>query len=123
MKERKQKKCYLLYPEDSIKKNWDMFVNYLLIYTCISTPLFISFHKSNSDVELTNWELVNVIVDIFFGIDIIVVFFSAFYDEDFIITENLKDIARNYIFGWFLLDLCAIIPFDKFNSDSEENDS
>ena len=100
-----------------------MFVNYLLIYTCISTPLFISFHKSNSENELTNWELVNVIVDIFFGIDIIVVFLSAFYDEDFIITENLKDIARNYIFGWFLLDLCAIIPFDKFNSDSEENDS
>lgn len=44
-----------------------------------------------------------------------VVFFSAFYDDDFYLIDNLKDIARHYIMGWFLLDVLAIIPFDQFN--------
>ena len=112
MRERDHRKWYLLYPEDNVKKNWDMFVNYLLIYTCISMPLFISFYKPDKEKGIDTWVLINIIVDIFFGMDIIVVFLSAFYDEDFYIIDDLKDIARNYIFGWFILDICAITPFD-----------
>ena len=75
-------------------------------------PLFVSFYKPDPKKWPDTWELVNLIVDIFFGVDIIVVYFSAFYDEDFYVYDDLGDIARNYIFGWFFLDLCAIIPFD-----------
>lgn len=36
--------------------------------------------------------------------------------------DNPKDIARNYIFGWFLLDTLAITPFDKL-TPSEDDES
>ena len=96
---------------------------YILFFTCVSTPLYISFHKPNRKNGIDAWNLANLIVDICFGIDIFVVFFSAFYDDDFQIVDNLKDIARNYIFGWFFLDLIAITPFDEFTSKRETKEN
>ena len=110
MLQRENRKWYLLYPEDKYKEHWDIIMTFCLIFTCCSTPLFISFHEEKDTMD--SWQYINLIVDIFFGIDIIVIFFSAFYDDDFQIVEELKDIARNYMFGWFLLDLMAITPFD-----------
>ena len=42
-------------------------------------------------------------------------FLTAFYNDDFHIIDDTKIIARNYIFGWFLLDVMAITPFDAFS--------
>ena len=68
------------------------------------------------------WTTMNFIVDCCFAIDIIVNFFSASYDLNYNIVEDLKSIAKHYIYGWFFLDLGAIIPFDSFtrgkNSDN-----
>lgn len=115
MNRRNDRKCYLLYPEDPSKQRWDMFVTYLLVFTCLSTPLYISFHEHDKDEGIDTWTLINTIVDVFFGIDIIFNYFSAFYDEDYNLIDNLKLIARNYFFGWFFIDLSAIIPFDSFS--------
>jgi hypothetical protein len=112
---RENRKWYLFYPEDKLKQKWDMLITYLLIFTCTSTPLFIAFHDSEPG-QTTNWEWINIIVDSFFAIDIFVVYFSAFYDDDFQIVENCSDISRNYIFGWFFLDVMAITPFDALSS-------
>lgn len=90
-----------------------------MIFTCLSTPLYISFHTPPED-GIDTWTTINVIVDIFFAVDIIVNYFSAFYDDDYSIVENIKDIARYYFFGWFFIDLCAIIPFDSFSSSTAE---
>lgn len=119
MHERENRKWYLFYPEDKNKQRWDMLMTWCLIFTCCSTPLFISFHEDGPTIS--NWEVVNIVVDAFFAIDIVVVFFSAFHDEDFQITDDLSDIARNYIIGWFFLDALAITPFDKFAGSSEED--
>ena len=32
----------------------------------------------------------------------------------------MKDIGRNYVFGWFLLDAMAITPFDEFTSSASD---
>jgi hypothetical protein len=52
-------------------------------------------------------------VDGVFLIDIIIIFNTAFYDNDFKIIENRKIIAKKYLSGWFTIDIVAIIPFDK----------
>ena len=44
--------------------------------------------------------------------DIIVVFMSEYYDADMNLIQDHKKIASNYIKGWFLLDIFAIIPFE-----------
>ena len=69
---------------------------------------------------MTTWEVINLVVDICFAIDIFVVFLSAFYDHDFQIIDNAADIARNYIFGWFFLDVLAITPFDLISAENGE---
>lgn len=122
MLERENRKWYLFYPEDKFKQRWDLIMTYLLIFTCSSTPLYISFHEDNPG--FSTWEIVNLIVDIFFGLDIGVIFFSAFFDDDFQLIDNIKEIARNYIVGWFILDLLAITPFSEFTpKDQNGNNS
>ena len=64
-----------------------------------------------------------MIVDLLFGIDIFIEFITAYYDDDFQIVDNIKEIMRNYILGWFLLDLLAIIPFDIFTPKQSSNGS
>ena len=53
--------------------------------------------------------------------DIIVIFNSAYYDEDFKIISDRKQINWNYITGWFFIDLLTIIPFDTIFEYSTYN--
>ena len=53
--------------------------------------------------------------------DIFVVFNSAYYNEDFELTEDRCKITYDYITGWFLIDLDCIIPFELFFSGGESS--
>ena len=53
-----------------------------------------------------------MVTDALFGIDIIVVFMSEYYDGDMNLISNHKLIAINYVKGWFFIDVLAIIPFE-----------
>lgn len=123
MNEREDRKWYLLYPEDVWKQRWESYMTLLLVFTCTTTPLIIAFHQEPEDGSYDSWMVINMVVDSFFAIDIIVVFFSAFYDEDFYIIDDMKDIARFYLLGWFTLDVLAITPFDKLGSTDTDNSS
>lgn len=56
----------------------------VLILTCFVTPIRIAFYTSD---EL-HWKVINYIIDFLFLSDIIVIFNTAYYDDDFIIIEN-----------------------------------
>ena len=43
--------------------------------------------------------------------DIIIIFNCALIDENDKLNQNRKEIACEYIFGWFPLDIVAIVPF------------
>jgi potassium channel len=67
------------------------------------------------------WVIVDAIVDILFGIDIFVSFFSAYYDgKDNLITDR-KAIAKKYIRSWFLIDITAILPLSYILSSPKYN--
>ena len=51
-------------------------------------------------------------IDVSFFLDIIVTFNTAFYDHDNDLIDNRHTIAQSYLFGWFPIDLVAIIPFE-----------
>lgn len=104
---RENRKMYVIYPEDSFKNNWDLFITFILIMTCIVTPIRIAFYESDD----LKWTVINYTIDGLFFIDIIVSFSSAFYDEDFKIIDNRCIIAKEYFRGWFLIDLLSIFPF------------
>ena len=56
--------------------------------------------------------LIDWIIDALFFIDVVIIFNSVFYNEDFEKIDNRKDIALNYIQGWFIVDFICCIPFD-----------
>lgn len=94
-------------------------ITFCIFFSCCSTPLYVSFNEDTYGQG--PWYFVNLSIDIIFGIDIFIIFFSAFYDDDFQLIDDLRDIARNYLLGWFLLDILAITPFEEFSKN--ENDS
>ena len=111
MTKRDTYKAFIIYPENKQKSAWDLFMTLILILTCIMTPLSIAFNdldnkKSNNGVYF------DYVIDILFLIDILVIFNTAYYNEDSEIIDNRKEIASDYLKGWFIIDLLAIIPFD-----------
>lgn len=42
----------------------------------------------------------------------IVIFNSAYYDDEFHIVEDRQQIAVNYLKSWFLIDFLSIFPID-----------
>ena len=81
----------------------------MLLVSCIITPYHIAF----GDIEESRgWTIANFTIDALFLFDIILIFNSAYYDEEFVIVEDRKMIARDYVTSWFPIDFLAIIPFD-----------
>ena len=99
----------MFYPEDSLKANWDLFITVILVYTCIATPARIAFTTEDT----LGWSIIKWVTDLLFLADIIIIFFSATQDDDFRTNDDRKQIAKDYIFGWLLLDIFAIVPFQE----------
>ena len=60
----------------------------------------------------TPWIVTNYVVDFLFFIDIFIIFNTAVYDDDFQIILDRAVISKQYFFGWFVLDVIAILPFE-----------
>lgn len=117
MRERTNRKHYIFYPEDRFKINWDLFIAFVLIITCSITPVTLAFH----DEENTGVAVFNHSINILFGIDIIIIFFTAFYNDDFVMIDDLGLIAKDYLRGWFLPDLLAIFPFEMLSPEEDNS--
>lgn len=69
----------MFYPEDSTRTNWDLFVSLILIFVCFATPYRISFVQE----ETQGWIIAMYTIDIFFLIDMIIIFNTAYFNEDY----------------------------------------
>ena len=96
----------ILYPDDSFKSLWDIFLVLILAYTCIIMPFRISF-LSNED-NTADWSIVDWTTDSIFYGDILVNFVSAYYDDEDELVVSKKSIAWHYATGWFFFDLVCI---------------
>jgi hypothetical protein len=118
MIERKNQQSYIIYPENRYKGIWDLFMTLVLIITCIQTPLDIAFDSKDQGKFS---EYLDLAINLLFFFDILVIFNSAYYDNDVDIIDNRKEIAKNYIQGWFVIDVLAIVPFDKMINANDYN--
>lgn len=109
---------YKVNPLDEFKTGWDLFMTFILIFSSFVIPYRVAFKDEVDDTRA--WVIINSLIDTSFGFDIIVVFNTAFYDENFKIVENRKEIAIKYMKGWFFIDLFAIIPFDLILGSSAD---
>ena len=118
MYKRKKVVKYLIYPENRKKAIWDLWMTFVLLVTCLVTPLNIAFTDEEDELGIL---IVDLMVDSLFGIDILVIFNTAFYDQDVELVEDRKEIAKHYLSGWFTVDMLAIIPFDRILHSADFN--
>ena len=103
---RENRSAWMIYPEDRFKELWDSLMAFVLIVTCFVTPIRIAFYTKDDLI----WVMINYTIDMLFLTDIVVIFNTAFYDDDFQMIENRKDIACFYLKGWFIIDVLSIFP-------------
>ena len=85
----------MFYPNDNIKNFWEILVTLCLLTTCILTPINLAYSEI---LENITWYMnLNYGIDIFFFLDIILNFNSAYNDESYSVVDDRKLIAQNYI--------------------------
>lgn len=103
-------------PDDSIKIFWDMLSTVMLFITFFLTPITLAF----SDDTDVGWIVADNVINFFFLVDIIVTFYSAYYNSKFILIDKWTTIACNYIRTWLIVDIISIVPFN-FIFDNGKN--
>ena len=98
-------------PDDPIKRFWNILMIFLLFYVASWVPVAICFQESNTTDILTAGEVFDIIVDVLFFMDILINFLSSYEDPvSGLPVISIKKIALNYLTGWFILDILAVLP-------------
>lgn len=79
----------MCYPEYKIKVHWDLMITIVLIVSCIQTPIDIAFNTESGPTWTFN-DVLGLIIDLLFLMDIIINFFSAYELEEGVVVENRK---------------------------------
>ncbi|XP_043224780.1 potassium voltage-gated channel subfamily H member 2-like isoform X3 [Amphibalanus amphitrite] len=100
------------------KAVWDWIVLLLVIYTAMFTPYVAAFMLSEPNhAEKVQYgddpiEILDLIVDIMFIIDILINFRTTYVNKNDEVVSHPGKIAVHYFKGWFIIDVVAAIPFD-----------
>ena len=98
---------FVLYPDDQIKRIWNIIMSILIIYVCMVMPYRVCFLEDDSMFNNLDY-----FTDACFYLDVIVNFVSVYHDvDDELVVENRK-ILCHYLSSWFPFDLVAVFPFD-----------
>ncbi|KAM7301915.1 potassium voltage-gated channel subfamily H member 6-like isoform X3 [Ixodes scapularis] len=112
------------------KAVWDWIILLLVIYTAIFTPYVAAFLLDQQKPESRRNRkygddpivVIDLIVDIFFMIDILINFRTTYVNSNDEVVSHPGKIAVHYLRGWFIIDVVAAIPFDLllFGSETDE---
>jgi hypothetical protein len=103
-------KLPLFNPDSQRKLLWDSLIGLFIFYSVTIIPYRIGFQRQSSP----NAEIFDYIVDIFFMIDICVVFNTTYVEPttELIVTDR-RLIAFNYLKLWFWIDFFSTVPIDQ----------
>ncbi|KAL3668734.1 hypothetical protein V7S43_006029 [Phytophthora oleae] len=100
---------WFIQPRATWKVRWDLWIGFIIAYSVVLIPYRIGF-----GIELSDWEQVmNYCFDSSFGVDVILNFFTGYYDEDVLVYE-MRRIRHRYLRSWFLFDVASTVPLDQF---------
>lgn len=102
-------RSYIIAPYDRRYRWWQAFLVILVIYSAWSSPFELAFKEVATGSLLP----VDLVVDAFFAIDIILTFFVAYLDKStYLLVDDHKQIAVRYVTHlWFPMDLASTLPF------------
>uniref|UniRef100_A0A0R3T9N2 Ion_trans domain-containing protein n=1 Tax=Rodentolepis nana TaxID=102285 RepID=A0A0R3T9N2_RODNA len=101
--------CCILLHYSILKIVWDWLIVLCTFYFAIMVPYNAAFHRDGNERYLRTLDM---IIEVLFIIDILLNFRTTFVSKSGHVVHRSKEIALNYIRGWFILDLIAAVPFD-----------
>ncbi|VDK34267.1 unnamed protein product [Taenia asiatica] len=104
----KASRCILLH-YSILKIVWDWLIVLCTFYFAIMVPYNAAFQKDSTERTLRTLDM---IIEVLFIVDILLNFRTTFVSKSGQVVHHSKEIALNYIRGWFILDLIAAVPFD-----------
>ncbi|PSS01175.1 Potassium channel like [Actinidia chinensis var. chinensis] len=104
-----QLKKYVIAPYDRRYRWWQAFLVVLVVYSAWSSPFELAFKK----VATGSLMPVDLVVDAFFAVDIVLTFFVAYLDKStYLLVDDHKKIAIRYVTNlWFPMDVASTLPF------------
>lgn len=107
-------KC-MLHPDSYFLAYWQTLILVCIVYIILFVPYSLVFDEGEEfDVK----EIIEYVINFFFVVDLGLMFFSAYYDENGLIVHSYKTIACSYFKGFFLIDLITCMPFNLILSTS-----
>ena len=101
----------MFHPKNKYKLVWDMILAVLIFQSVILIPAKIGFDINYEPFFGSVDGIVDLIVDIFFLLDIIVTFNTGFMHGTYYVT-NRRMVMKNYLKGWFMIDFLSTVPID-----------
>ena len=101
----------VIYPTHISYKIWKNLLYFFIVpIVSIITPAQIAFK-----LPVNHFYFVSYGASIFYIIDIIINFNSAFYNENGILQTDRKEIAQNYVLsGWLIVDFVCCFSFNSW---------
>ena len=126
--EPKETARFIMRHNAKFRMRWDLIVIVLALWNCVFIPFSVAFGvKDENGDDYLILVIVERIIDLAFGLDIIFNFRTSFINEK-TNTEVMDPtrIAKNYVLkGRFFIDLLASIPFevfiDLFRDDTDDS--
>lgn len=87
---------------------WKVLIQIITIYSVILIPIQIAF-----SVLSLNILILNILIDIFFIVDIILNFFAPYYDAEETKIIKLEKISKHYLSSRFIIDMISALPFNS----------
>ncbi len=85
----------------------DIMIFLIVIYTIIVTPIYLCFYPYSFP-----FKLLECFIELIFLFDMIMNFFTTFYDKEENLVLKLNLIAERYLSSWFLYDLVSSFPIE-----------
>jgi hypothetical protein len=100
----------MINPEGTFNIVRENFMQLCILYTM---TLGIFKNAFIEDQYYIFWDMIDdFFITLFFILDMILNFFTPYYTKDLKLEINCGKVSKNYLKGWFWLDLVSIIPFD-----------
>ena len=103
---------YYVEPFSNLRFGYDLLLFVLVFYSMFSVPYQLAFYFMQSGLEGFEFTL-NLIIDVVFIFDIILSFFTAYYDFDEKLVKYYYLMALHYMQTWFIVDFLSGIPMNS----------
>jgi CRP-like cAMP-binding protein len=105
---------WVINPHCTYKILFDLLVGLFVLMSAITLPYRLGF---GIPTDLA-WSSADAITEIIFFFDLVIAFFTAYEQSDYVLNTVHKNIARRYLKSWFIVDVISTIPLYRLQSSS-----